>query len=137
VSPVYPGDQPRIAPYPPPAVPTPSPLYSEAAGPEPPECAGAALRARVTDTGTGRQGSFVILRVGVRGGDCTLRDDGLPVDGVSFFIGTLPRSACDYHSLELNSAAREGSSQHNLGFGSCVSGKLVQITDSMGAWSVG
>lgn len=59
------------------------------------------------------------------------------VDGVSFFIGTLPRSACDYRSLELNSAAREGSSQHNLGFGSCVSGKLVQITDSMGAWSVG
>jgi hypothetical protein len=79
VSPVYPGDQPRIAPYPQPAVPTPSPLYSEAAGPEPPACAGTALRARVTDTGTDRQGSFVILRVGVRGGDCTLRDDGLPV----------------------------------------------------------
>jgi hypothetical protein len=79
VSPVYPGDQPRIAPYPPQAVPSPSPLYSEAAGPEPPECAGAALRARVTDRATDRQGSFVILRVSVRGGDCTLRDDGLPV----------------------------------------------------------
>jgi hypothetical protein len=59
------------------------------------------------------------------------------VDGVSFFVGELSRSACDYRSLELNSAAREGSSQHNLGFGSCVIGRLVQITESMGAWSVG
>jgi hypothetical protein len=59
------------------------------------------------------------------------------VHGVSFFIGTLPRSACDYPSLELNSAAKEGSSQHNLGFGSCVGGKLVEITESMGAWNVG
>jgi hypothetical protein len=59
------------------------------------------------------------------------------VDGVSFFVGTLPRSACDYSSLELNSAAKEGPSQHHLGFGSCASGKLVQITESMGAWSFG
>ncbi len=58
------------------------------------------------------------------------------VHGVSFFIGTLPRSACDYPSLELNSAARQGSSQHNFGFGSCVTGKLVEITGSMGAWNV-
>ena len=58
------------------------------------------------------------------------------VHGVSFFIGTLPRSACDYPSLELNSAARQGSSQHNFGFGSCVTGKLVKITGSMGAWNV-
>ena len=79
VSPVFPGDKPRVNPYPPQAVPSPSPLYSEAAGPEPPECTGTALRARVTDTGTDRQGSFVILRVGVRGGDCTLRDGGIPV----------------------------------------------------------
>ncbi len=79
VSPVFPGDQPRIGAYPPQAVPSSSPLYSEGAGPEPPACAGTALRARVTDTGTDRQGSFVILRVGVRGGDCTLRDGGLPV----------------------------------------------------------
>jgi hypothetical protein len=59
------------------------------------------------------------------------------VSGVSFFIGTVPKSACDYPSLELNATANAGSSQHNLGFGSCVSGKLVTITDSMGEWSVG
>jgi hypothetical protein len=59
------------------------------------------------------------------------------VHGVSFFIGTLPKSACDYRSLELNSAAKQGSSQHNLGFGSCVTGKLVQITASQGIWTAG
>jgi hypothetical protein len=58
------------------------------------------------------------------------------VHRVSFFIGTLPRSACDYPSLELNASAMQGSSQHNLGFGSCVSGKLVAITASMGQWTV-
>jgi hypothetical protein len=58
------------------------------------------------------------------------------VRGVSFFIGTLPRPACDYPSLELNAAAKEGSSQHNLGFGRCVTGKLVEITFSQGAWTV-
>jgi hypothetical protein len=59
------------------------------------------------------------------------------VHGVSFFIGTLPKSACDYPSLELNATAKAGSSQHNLGFGSCATGKLVTITDSMGSWTVG
>jgi len=79
VSPIYPGDQPLTGVYPPQAVHSSSPPGSEGARPEPPACAGTALRARVTDTGTDRQGSFVILRVGVRGGDCTLRDGGLPV----------------------------------------------------------
>ncbi len=59
------------------------------------------------------------------------------VHGVSFFIGTLPKSACDYPSLELNATAKQGSSQHNLGFGRCVTGKLVQITASQRVWSVG
>jgi hypothetical protein len=59
------------------------------------------------------------------------------VHGVSFFIGTLPKSACAYPSLELNAAAKQGSSQHNLGFGKCVTGKLVPITASQGIWSVG
>ena len=59
------------------------------------------------------------------------------VHGVSFFIGALPKSACDYPSLELNATAKQGSSQHNLGFGHCVTGKLVQITTSQGAWSAG
>jgi YVTN family beta-propeller protein len=58
------------------------------------------------------------------------------VNGVSFFIGVLPRSACDYRSLELNSAAKGASSQHNLGFGSCAAGKIVPITASMGSWSI-
>jgi hypothetical protein len=58
------------------------------------------------------------------------------VHGVSFFIGTLPKPACDYPSLELNASAMQGSSQHNLGFGRCVSGKLVAITASMGQWTV-
>jgi hypothetical protein len=52
-------------------------------------------------------------------------------------IGTLPRSACDYPSLELNSAAKDGSSQHNLGFGSCTAGRLVPITESQGEWTIG
>ena len=59
------------------------------------------------------------------------------INGVSFFIGTLPKSACDYPSLELNAAAKLGSSQHNLGFGRCVTGKLVDITASQGVWNVG
>jgi hypothetical protein len=57
---------------------------------------------------------------------------------VSFFIGALPKSACDYPAVELNATAKQGgSSQHNLGFGSCVAGKLVQITYSQGEWTVG
>jgi hypothetical protein len=59
------------------------------------------------------------------------------VHGVSFFIGTLPKPACAYPSLELNAAAKQGSSQHNLGFGKCVTGKLVPITASQGIWSIG
>jgi hypothetical protein len=59
------------------------------------------------------------------------------VHGVSFFIGMLPKSACAYPSLELNAAAREGSSQHNFGFGSCVAGRLVEITASQGVWTIG
>jgi hypothetical protein len=58
-------------------------------------------------------------------------------NGVSFFIGTLPRSACDYPSLELNSTAKDGNSQHNLGFGSCKAGQLVPITESQGEWTIG
>jgi len=80
------------------------------------------------------------------------------VNGVSFFIGLLPRSACMYHALELNvtshdtsnttsnttsnaisgatsnGASRTASAQHNLGFGTCVANQLVPITASMGEW---
>ena len=56
-------------------------------------------------------------------------------DGTGFFIGQLPKSACNYRSLELNVNAGSGASQHNLEFGSCNPGKLVTITGGMGAWS--
>jgi hypothetical protein len=73
VSPVYPGDQPLTGAYPAQPAPTTSPLYREAAGPEPPACAAAALRARVTEMVTGQQGSFVIVRLSASGPECTLR----------------------------------------------------------------
>jgi hypothetical protein len=57
------------------------------------------------------------------------------VRGVSFFIGVLPSSACDYPWLELNSSAQGEHSQHNLGFGACTAGQLVPITSSMGMWT--
>jgi len=56
------------------------------------------------------------------------------VSGVSFFIGALPKSACDYGALELNSTSPAFSAQHNLGFGPCVSNQLVPITESQGEW---
>jgi Protein of unknown function (DUF4232) len=77
VSPVYPGDQPLTSPYPPRPAPAASPLYPEAAGPEPPACAATALRARVTSTQTGQDGSVVILRLSASGPECTLRG-GIP-----------------------------------------------------------
>ncbi len=78
VSPVYPGDHPITSSYPPQPAPTTSPMYTEAAGPEPPVCAAAALRARVTDTETDQQGSFVLLRHSASGPECTLRGGGVP-----------------------------------------------------------
>jgi hypothetical protein len=56
-------------------------------------------------------------------------------DGTGFFIGQLPKSACDYSSLQLSVKARSGASQHNLDFGSCHTDKLVPITGGMGEWS--
>ena len=58
------------------------------------------------------------------------------VRGVSFFIGTLPKSACDYSSLELNSTSPGVSAEHNLGFGHCTAGQLVPITASQGIWQL-
>jgi hypothetical protein len=57
--------------------------------------------------------------------------------GVSFFIGTLPGSACSYPSLELNTTSPGVSAEHNLGFGSCTAGKLSPITASQGQWTAG
>ena len=58
------------------------------------------------------------------------------VRGVSFFIGVLPKSACDYRSLELNSTSPGVSAEHNLGFGHCTAGHLVPITASQGIWQL-
>lgn len=58
------------------------------------------------------------------------------VDGVSFYIGTLPSSACDYSSLELNTTSPGVSAEHNFGFGTCVANELVPITESQGIWQL-
>jgi hypothetical protein len=58
------------------------------------------------------------------------------VDGVSFFIGTLPKSACDYPSLELNTTSPGVSAEHNLGFGTCTANQIVPITQSQGIWQL-
>jgi hypothetical protein len=58
------------------------------------------------------------------------------VQGVSFFIGVLPASACDYPSLELNTTSPGFSAQHNLGFGTCTSNQIVPIAESQGVWQL-
>jgi hypothetical protein len=56
------------------------------------------------------------------------------VNGVAFFIGALPGSACSYPALELNTTSAHDSAEHNLGFGSCTPGELVPISASQGVW---
>jgi DNA-binding beta-propeller fold protein YncE len=58
------------------------------------------------------------------------------VNGVSFFIGGLPKSACDYSSLEMNTTSAGVSAEHNLGFAGCVENQLVPITASQGVWGL-
>jgi hypothetical protein len=58
------------------------------------------------------------------------------VDGVSFFIGILPKSACDYSSLELNTTSPGVSAEHNVGFGTCAPNELVPISESQGIWQL-
>ncbi len=57
-------------------------------------------------------------------------------NGVSFFIEALPRSACDYKALELNSTSPGVSAEHDLGFGQCVPNEIVPITFSQGIWQL-
>ncbi|MCL2419563.1 MAG: hypothetical protein FWD04_09740, partial [Conexibacteraceae bacterium] len=59
----------------------------------------------------------------------------IPANGTGFFIGTLPKSACDYPSLELSVKAHRNQSQHVLGFGTCSPGKLVALAGGHGSWS--
>ena len=56
------------------------------------------------------------------------------IDGVSFFIGSLPGSACSYPALELDSTSADYSAEHNFGFTGCTPGRLVPITFSQGIW---
>ena len=77
------------------------------------------------------------------------------VNGVSFYIGTLPLPACSYNYLEINTTSPSYSAQHVIGFGgngagqgysisnnpgnsgSCVtSGKLDPLTYSEGQWQL-
>jgi len=59
------------------------------------------------------------------------------IDGVSFFIGTLPGSACSYSALELDSTSPGVSAEHNLGFsGGCVENQIDPISFSQGIWQL-
>jgi hypothetical protein len=75
------------------------------------------------------------------------------VNGVSFYIGTLPKSACDYSYLVINTSSGSYTAQHNIGFGTngagqgysitnnpgnvgaCLPGKLDPLSFSQGQWS--
>jgi DNA-binding beta-propeller fold protein YncE len=56
------------------------------------------------------------------------------VQGGTFFIAALPKSACSYPTMVLNATTATVSDYHHLGFGSCQAGKLVAISESDGSW---
>jgi DNA-binding beta-propeller fold protein YncE len=56
------------------------------------------------------------------------------VQGGTFFIGVLPRSACAYPSLVLDATTSSVTDEHHLGFGTCQAGQLVAIQESDGSW---
>ena len=76
------------------------------------------------------------------------------VDGVSFYIGTLPHSSCSYSYFEINTTSPSYSTEHNIGFGgngvgqgysitnnpgnagACVTGKLDPLSYSEGVWQL-
>jgi hypothetical protein len=95
--------------------------------------------------GTGGQGFTM---------DTTLPSpDARVVNGVSFYIGTLPKSACDYSYLVIDTSSGSYTAQHNIGFGTngagqgysitnnpgnvgaCLPGKLDPLSFSQGQWS--
>ncbi len=55
------------------------------------------------------------------------------VQGGTFFIGLLPRSACAYPSLVLDATTRSVTDEHHLGFGTCRAGQNVAIQESDGS----
>jgi YVTN family beta-propeller protein len=56
------------------------------------------------------------------------------VDGGTFFIGTLPRSACAYPALQLIASTTSVTDLHHLSFGSCRADELVAVTAGNGSW---
>jgi hypothetical protein len=56
------------------------------------------------------------------------------VQGGTFFIGLLPRSACAYPSPVLDATTSSVTDEHHLGFGACRAGQLVTIQESDGSW---
>jgi hypothetical protein len=76
------------------------------------------------------------------------------VNGVSFYIGTLPRSACYYSYLVIDTTSPSASAEHNIGFGengagqgysitnnpgntgACTTGKLDPLSFSQGQWDM-
>jgi hypothetical protein len=56
------------------------------------------------------------------------------VQGGTFFIGVLPRSACAYPSLVLDATTPSVTDEHHLGFGTCRAGQLAAIQESDGSW---
>ena len=76
------------------------------------------------------------------------------VNGVSFYIGTLPQPACSYNYFEINTTSPSYSAEHNIGFGengigqgysitnnpgnigACVTGKLDPLSYSEGIWQL-
>jgi DNA-binding beta-propeller fold protein YncE len=56
------------------------------------------------------------------------------VQGGTFFIGVLPKSACSYSTMVLNATTASASDAHQLGFGTCKANELVPIQTSEGVW---
>ncbi len=54
------------------------------------------------------------------------------VNGVSFYIGVLPDSACAYRSLEVKTTSPCVSAEHNLGFATAGAGQGTFIADNPG-----
>ena len=73
---------------------------------------------------------------------------------MSFYIGTLPKSACDYSYLVIDTTSPSASAEHNIGFGengagqgysitnnpgnigACTTGKLDPLSFSQGQWDM-
>jgi hypothetical protein len=57
--------------------------------------------------------------------------------GTSFFIGSLPKSACAYKVMLTHARTSAWSSMHQYGFGNCEAGRMVEFSGSDGEWGAG